>query len=53
MLTKALERTLAPFVQPEKPQVFPQPAASFGKNGRAIGLRRAISAPNDATLEGR
>jgi hypothetical protein len=28
-LIKALEATLAPFMQPEKPQIFPAPAASF------------------------
>jgi hypothetical protein len=30
-LIKALGETLAPFVQPEKPQVFPRPATSFIK----------------------
>jgi hypothetical protein len=32
-LIKALEVTLAPFAQPEKPQVFPMPATSFIKHG--------------------
>jgi hypothetical protein len=32
-LIKALEATLAPFAQPEKPQVFPMHAPSFIKSG--------------------
>jgi hypothetical protein len=46
MVIKALERTLAPFARPEKPQVFPRPATSFINNGlntdmlEAIGRRR-------------
>jgi hypothetical protein len=43
MLIKALEVTLAPFVQPEKPQVFPRPATSFIKNGPDIIMLEAIS----------
>jgi hypothetical protein len=35
-LIKALEATLAPFAQPEKPQVFPTPATSFIKSGPHI-----------------
>jgi hypothetical protein len=42
MLIKALERTFAPFVQPEKPQVFPRPATSFIKNGPDIGMFEPI-----------
>jgi hypothetical protein len=38
MVIKALEVTLAPFVQPEKPQVFPTPATSFIKNGPDISM---------------
>jgi hypothetical protein len=41
-LIKALERTLAPFAQPEKPQVFPRPATSFIKNGRDVSMSGAI-----------
>jgi hypothetical protein len=44
MVDKSLEPTLAPFVQPEKPQVFPPHGASFSKSGQFIGLPRAISA---------
>jgi hypothetical protein len=33
-LIKALEATLAPFFQREKPQVFPRPAKNFIKNGK-------------------
>jgi hypothetical protein len=36
-LIKALGETFAPFVQPEKPQVFPRPATSFIKAGRMDG----------------
>ena len=43
MVIKALERTLAPFVQPEKPQVFPTPAANFIKDGPDIIMLEAIS----------
>ena len=43
MLIKALEVTLAPFVQPEKPQVFPTPAANFIKDGPDIIMLEAIS----------
>jgi hypothetical protein len=42
MLIKALERTFAPFVQPEKPQVFPTPATSFIKNHPDIGVLEPI-----------
>jgi len=35
-LIKALEATLAPFVQPEKPQVFPSLATSFIRSGADI-----------------
>jgi hypothetical protein len=41
-LIKALAVTLAPFGQPEKPQVFPRPAASFIKNGPDISMLEAI-----------
>jgi hypothetical protein len=41
-LIKALAETFAPFVQPEKPQVFPRPAASFIKNGPDISMPKAI-----------
>jgi hypothetical protein len=41
-LVKALEATLAPFAQPEKPQVFPMPATSFIKNGPGISLLQPI-----------
>jgi hypothetical protein len=44
MLIKTPGPTLAPFVQGEKPQVFPAPAAGFGKNGQSIGLLRAAGA---------
>jgi hypothetical protein len=40
-LIKALGGTLAPFAQPEKPQVFPRPATSFIKNGPDIGILKA------------
>jgi hypothetical protein len=42
MVIKALAVTLAPFVQPEKPQVFPGPATSFIKNGPDISMLEAI-----------
>jgi hypothetical protein len=42
MLIKALERTFAPFVQPEKPQVFPTPATSFIKDYPDIGILEPI-----------
>jgi hypothetical protein len=42
MVIKALEVTLAPFTQPEKPQVFPRPATSFIKNGPDISMPEAI-----------
>jgi hypothetical protein len=42
MMIKALGGTLAPFMQPEKPQVFPRPAASFIKNGPDISMLEAI-----------
>jgi hypothetical protein len=38
---KSLGRTLAPFAQPEKPQVFPSPATSFIKNGPDIAALEA------------
>jgi hypothetical protein len=41
-LIKALGETFAPFVQPEKPQVFPRPAASFIKNGPDISKLEPI-----------
>jgi hypothetical protein len=41
-LIKALGETLAPFVQPEKPQVFPRPATSFIKNGPDISMLESI-----------
>jgi hypothetical protein len=41
-LIKALAKTFAPFVQPEKPQVFPRPATSFIRNGKNIGMLEAI-----------
>jgi hypothetical protein len=41
-LIKALAVTFAPFGQPEKPQVFPRPAASFIKNGPDISMLEAI-----------
>jgi hypothetical protein len=41
-LIKALEQTLAPFAQPEKPQVFPRPAASFIKDGPHVSMLEAI-----------
>jgi hypothetical protein len=47
-LIKALGGTLAPFVQPEKPQVFPRPAASFIKNGpghQYVGADRQTPLP--------
>jgi hypothetical protein len=37
-LIKALGGTLAPFAQPEKPQVFPTPATSFIKSGPDITM---------------
>jgi hypothetical protein len=43
MLIKALEVTLAPFVQPEKPQVFPTRATNFIKDGPDIIMLEAIS----------
>jgi hypothetical protein len=39
---KALEVTLAPFMQPEKPEVSPRPATSFIKNGPDISVLRPI-----------
>jgi hypothetical protein len=42
MVIKVLEQTLAPFVQPEKPQVFPRPATSFIKNGPDISMLEPI-----------
>jgi hypothetical protein len=42
MLITALEATLAPFAQPEKPQVFPTPATSLIKNGPYISILKAI-----------
>jgi hypothetical protein len=44
MVIKALEVTLAPFAQPEKPQLFPRPATSFIKRGQSIGLLRTAGA---------
>jgi hypothetical protein len=45
MVIKALEATLAPFAQPEKPQVFPTPATNFIKDGPdIIMLRRKAGA---------
>jgi hypothetical protein len=41
-LIKALGETFAPFLQPEKPQVFPRPATSFIKDGPDIGILEAI-----------
>jgi hypothetical protein len=41
-LIKALGETFAPFAQPEKPQVFPRPAASFIKNGPDISMLAPI-----------
>jgi hypothetical protein len=41
-LIKALGGTLAPFVQAEKPQLFPMPAASFIKNGPDISMLAPI-----------
>jgi hypothetical protein len=41
-LIKALEGTLAPFLRPEKPQVFPRPATSFIKNGPDISIFELI-----------
>jgi hypothetical protein len=38
-----LKRTLAPFAQPEKPQVFPTPATNFIMNGPDIIMLEAIS----------
>jgi hypothetical protein len=42
MMIKALGGTLAPFMQPEKPQVFPRPATSFIKNGPDFSMLEAI-----------
>jgi hypothetical protein len=41
MLIKALGGTFAPFLQPEKPQVFPRPAASLIKNCPDISMLEA------------
>jgi hypothetical protein len=41
-LIKALGETFAPFVQPEKPQVFPRPATSFIKDSPDISILKAI-----------
>jgi hypothetical protein len=43
MVDKSLEWTFAPFVQPEKPQVFPRHGARFSKSGQFIGLMGAVS----------
>jgi hypothetical protein len=42
MVIKALGGTVAPFMQPEKPQVFPRPATSFIKNGPDVSMLKAI-----------
>jgi hypothetical protein len=43
MVHQGLEATLAPFAQPEKPQVFPMPATSFIKSGPHIIMLQAIN----------
>jgi hypothetical protein len=42
-MIEALDRTLAPFVKLEKPQVSPRLAASFIRNGRYTPIFRDIS----------
>jgi hypothetical protein len=51
-LIKALEATLAPFVKPEKPQVFPSPATSFIKNGRDISMLGPVGRRRRRELRG-
>jgi len=36
MIKAGVAATLAPFLNPEKPQVFPRPAARFIKTGRYL-----------------
>jgi hypothetical protein len=35
-MIEVLEKTFAPFGNPEKPQVFPEPAASFIREGTMV-----------------
>jgi hypothetical protein len=42
-MIEALERTLALFVPPEKPQVSPALAASFTRNGRHTPILRGLA----------